>query len=155
MDMNLLTTIAMIVLMFGAFYFLIIRPQRKRQAQQRETIESLEPGARVLTSTGIYATLVRIGEKQAVIELSQGHEMTVVKHAIVRVVQPGDEDLEMDGPRGGGIHDDDLDNDGDRDRDLDRAEDPAAGAADSSTSESGSDDDFPWADRDDRRNGGA
>lgn len=143
MDTNLLTTIGMIVLMFGAFYFLIIRPQRKRQAQQRETIESLEPGARVLTSTGIYATLVRIGEKQAVIQLSPGHEMTVVKHAIVRVVQPGDEDLEMEsGPADAFDEDDDVELDPD-------ATDEASDGQD------GADNDFPWADREDRRGEGA
>lgn len=135
-----MTTIGMIVLMFGAFYFLVIRPQRKRQAQQRETIESLRPGARVLTSTGIYGTLVRIGEKQAVIELSPGHEMTVVKHAIVRAIEPGDEDLEMDSGSytpGGGMDD--------------ALGDEEAASRDASDDR---DDDFPWAD-DDRRDGGA
>lgn len=97
MDPNTLTTIAMIALMIVAFYFLILRPQRKRQADQAKTLESLTPGSRVLTSTGIYGNLVRIGDKQAVIELAPGHEMTLVKHAIVRVVQPGEEDLESEG----------------------------------------------------------
>ncbi|MFW6599616.1 preprotein translocase subunit YajC [Propionibacteriaceae bacterium Y2011] len=101
MDQNLLTSIVMIGLMIVAFYLLILRPQRKRQAEQRATLENLQPGTRVLTSTGVYGNLVRLGERQAVIELSPGHEMTVVKHAIVRVVQPGDEDLEMTSARPG------------------------------------------------------
>lgn len=92
MSPDILTTVAMVALMFAAFYLLILRPQRKRQAEQRATLEALQPGSRVLTSTGIYATLLHMGDKQAVIELSPGHEMTVVKHAIVRVVDPADED---------------------------------------------------------------
>lgn len=96
MDPNILTTLAMVALMFAAFYLLILRPQRKRQAEQRATLESLQPGSRILTSTGIYATLVRMGDKQAVIELSPGHQMTVVKHAIVRAVDPADEDTADD-----------------------------------------------------------
>lgn len=95
-DPNLITTIAMIALMFVAFYFLILRPQKKRAEQQRQTLNALEPGVRVLTSTGVYAKLLRIGEKQAVIELSPGNEMTIVKHAIAKAVVPGDEDLEME-----------------------------------------------------------
>lgn len=95
-DPNLMTTIAMIALMFVAFYFLILRPQKKRAEQQRQTLNSLEPGVRVLTSTGVYGKLLRIGEKQAVIELSPGNEMTIVKHAIAKAVVPGDEDLEME-----------------------------------------------------------
>ncbi|MDN5726473.1 MAG: preprotein translocase subunit YajC [Propionibacteriales bacterium] len=109
MDPNTLTTIAMIALMVVAFYFLILRPQRKRQAAQAKTLESLTPGSRVLTSTGIYGNLVRLGDKQAVIELSPGTEMTMVKHAIVRVVQPGEEDLESEGVRT--LDDDDLESD--------------------------------------------
>lgn len=127
-----MTTIAMIALMFVAFYFLILRPQKKRQEQQRKTLNALEPGARVLTSTGVYAKLLRIGEKQAVLELSPGHEMTIVKHAIVRAVQPGDEDLEMESED---FHDAD-----------DASHDVTSGEAADYDPENR--DSFPWADRD-------
>ena len=136
-DQNLITTIAMIALMFVAFYLLILRPQRKRQAQQREILERMQPGDRVLTSTGVYATLLRLGEKQAVLELSPGNEMTVVKHAIVRVLEPGEEDLEMDS--GSTMDSEEPGDEPNNDELADQAADPEQG------------DDFPWADKNDSR----
>ncbi|MFC7624854.1 preprotein translocase subunit YajC [Microlunatus sp. GCM10028923] len=85
-------TIVLIGLMVVAFYFLMIRPQRKRQQKQQETLNALQPGTRVLLGSGVFGTILRIGDKQAVLELSPGNELTVLKQAIVRVAGPEDED---------------------------------------------------------------
>jgi preprotein translocase subunit YajC len=85
-------TIVLIGLMVVAFYFLMIRPQRKRQQKQQETLSALQPGTKVLLGSGVFGTIVRIGDKQAVLELSPGNELTVLKQAIVRVATPEDED---------------------------------------------------------------
>lgn len=85
-------TIVLIGLMVVAFYFLMIRPQRKRQQKQQETLSALQPGTKVLLGSGVFGTIVRIGDKQAVLELSPGNELTVLKQAIVRVAMPEDED---------------------------------------------------------------
>ena len=87
-----LTTFALIALMGVAFYFLIIRPQRKRQQDQLKTMASLGPGQRVMTGSGIFGTIVSIGPKQAVIEVSPGAEITVLKQAIARVATDDDFD---------------------------------------------------------------
>ena len=47
------------VMMFGVLYFLIIRPQQKRQAELRSTIEALKNGDRVVTSGGIIGVIVQ------------------------------------------------------------------------------------------------
>ncbi|NNG19070.1 preprotein translocase subunit YajC [Naumannella sp. ID2617S] len=83
-----LTTGLLVVLMVAAFYFLIIRPQRRRQADQQKMQKAMEPGARVMLSSGIYATVVSVGEKQAVVELSPGVEVTVLKQVVMSVVTP-------------------------------------------------------------------
>ncbi|MEA4943096.1 MAG: preprotein translocase subunit YajC [Propionicimonas sp.] len=75
-------TILMVVLMGAAVYFLMIRPQQKRSKEQKEKMASLAPGARVMTVSGIVGTIKHLGEKQAILELSPGVEMTVVKQAI-------------------------------------------------------------------------
>lgn len=85
-------TIVLIGLMVVAFYFLMIRPQRKRQQKQQETLNQLQPGTRVLLGSGVFGTILRIGDKQAVLELSPGTELTVLKQAIVRVAGPEDEE---------------------------------------------------------------
>jgi preprotein translocase subunit YajC len=74
------------ILMIGGvvvlFYFMLIRPQQKRAKEQQEMMSSLQPGDRVMTISGIVGTVRYLGEKQAIIEISPGVEMTVVKGAL-------------------------------------------------------------------------
>lgn len=86
------STLVMIALMVFAFYFLILRPQKKRQQAIQATLNSLTPGNRVLLGSGIFGTIVSLGDRQAVLEISPGVEMTVLKQAIVRTVTEADED---------------------------------------------------------------
>ena len=90
------TTLILIALMVVAFYFLIMRPQKKRQQAIQKTMNELQPGARVMLGSGLFGTLVSVGAKQVVLEVSPGVEMTVLKQAISRTVLPGDEDTEFD-----------------------------------------------------------
>ncbi len=85
-------TILMVVLMGGAVYFLMIRPQQKRTKEQKEKLAALGPGSRVMTVSGIIGTVKHLGEKQAILELAPGVEMTVVKAAISS--QPVDDEFE-------------------------------------------------------------
>jgi len=90
------TTLILIALMVVAFYFLIMRPQKKRQQAIQKTMNELQPGTRVMLGSGLFGTLVSVGTKQVVLEVSPGVEMTVLKQAIARTVAPGDEDSEFD-----------------------------------------------------------
>ena len=90
------STFLMIALMVVAFYFLILRPQKKRQQAIQKTMAELTPGTRVLLSSGLFGTIVSLGERQAVLEIAPGVEMTVLKLAINRVVTDADEDTVFD-----------------------------------------------------------
>ena len=76
------TTIIMIVLMGGAVYFLMIRPQQKRAKEQATLMSSLEPGSRVMTISGIVGNIKYLGDKQAILEVSPGVEITMDKRAL-------------------------------------------------------------------------
>lgn len=86
-----LSTFLLIALMVVAFYFLLLRPQKKRQQAQQKTMSEIQPGTRVLLGSGIFGTVISVGDKQAVLETAPGAEVTVLKQAIARVIQPGDE----------------------------------------------------------------
>ena len=75
-----------------ALYFIMIRPQQKRAKEQQAKIKALEPGARVMTVSGIIGTVKHLGEKQAILELAPGVEITVVKQAIS--TQPVEDEFE-------------------------------------------------------------
>jgi preprotein translocase subunit YajC len=86
------STLIFIALLALAFYFLILRPQRKRQQAIRETMNAISPGNRVMLASGLFGTVVSVGSKQVVLEISPGTELTVLKQAISRVVTAEDED---------------------------------------------------------------
>lgn len=91
------STLILIAIMVFAFYFLILRPQRRRQQAQQRTLSALTPGTRVVTTAGVYATIVEIGPRQAVLETSPGAYLTILKQAITRVAAPEEEDAELAG----------------------------------------------------------
>ena len=79
-----------IILMFGAMYFLLIAPQRKKQKAHEKMMTELKAGDEVVTSGGIYGVItsvkddrfvVRIGENNAKIEVGKGFISSVVKKA--------------------------------------------------------------------------
>ena len=88
------STVLMLVLMGAAFYFLLIRPQQKRAKKQQEMTNSLEPGTRVMLSSGVFGTIRHVGERQAIIEIAPGIEMTVVKQAVVKTLTADDDEFE-------------------------------------------------------------
>jgi preprotein translocase subunit YajC len=76
------TTMVLILGVIALFYVMLIRPQQKRAKEQQKLMDSLQPGDRVMTVSGIFGTVRHLGEKQAVLEISPGVEMTVVKAAL-------------------------------------------------------------------------
>lgn len=90
------TTLGMIALLAVAGYFLLIRPQQKRAKDQAALMKALEPGTRVMMSGGIYGTIRHLGEKQVVVEVSPGVELSFVKAAIIRPLKDEDEEFEYE-----------------------------------------------------------
>ena len=86
------STLMMVALMGGALYFLLIRPQKKRAKEQQEKLAALEAGSRVMTISGIIGTISHLGEKQAILEIAPGVEITVDKRALS--TQPIDDEFE-------------------------------------------------------------
>lgn len=85
----------MMVAMFAILYLLMIRPQKKRFAEHQATIDALQPGVRVLLTSGIFGTLSHIGERHAIVELAPGTEVTLLKNNIARPVEADEEEFEL------------------------------------------------------------
>src|SRR5215470_15617403 len=86
-----LTFPILIVLVFVGFYFLMIRPQRRRQQQVQQQQRTVQPGARVRTTAGMYATVTAVDGDDVVLEVAPGVEVRYLKRAIMEVIQPGEE----------------------------------------------------------------
>ena len=85
----------MLVVFVGAAYFLMIRPQQKRMREHQSQIDALQPGERVILTSGIFATLSHIADTQAIVELAPGVEVTILKQAIARVAKNDEEEFEF------------------------------------------------------------
>lgn len=72
----------MLVLMFAIFYFLLIRPQQKKQKQHKAMLEALSKGDKVWTNGGILGTIVNIDGENITIEIAQGVNV-VIKRGFV------------------------------------------------------------------------
>jgi preprotein translocase subunit YajC len=67
---------------FAVFYFLIIRPQRKERERHRKLIASLRKGDKVITTSGVWGTVVEIGEKTVTLKVDANAKITFSKEAI-------------------------------------------------------------------------
>ncbi len=83
-----------IAAIIAVFYFLIIRPQKKRQQEQANLMSSLVPGAEIMTIGGLYATIISIDDDRVRVEVADGTEMVFAKNAIARTVKPPVDDAE-------------------------------------------------------------
>ncbi|MFD1931878.1 MULTISPECIES: preprotein translocase subunit YajC [Nonomuraea] len=92
MDSATLMNILPLVLLVVVFYFLLIRPQRKRQQEAVQMQNSLAPGARVMTTTGLFATVVAVDNEDVILEVAPGVETRWVKAAVGRVLTPTTDD---------------------------------------------------------------
>jgi preprotein translocase subunit YajC len=72
-----------IVLLFAMMYFVMIRPQRKRQKEHQEFVEQLHRGDRVVTAGGIYGQIESVSEDSVVIRIESGGTMRIAKSSIL------------------------------------------------------------------------
>ncbi len=77
--MGMLFPLAIFVLIF---YFFIIRPQRKRDKQQKTMIDSITRGDQIITIGGMYGTVRDVRDNEFIIEISEGVRVTYLKSAI-------------------------------------------------------------------------
>jgi len=77
-----------LVLMFVVLYFLMIRPQMKRQKEQRAMIEALQKGDEVVTVGGVLGKIEAMGETYMTLQVEQGL-LQVERAAVARVLPKG------------------------------------------------------------------
>ena len=78
-----------LVLMFVVLYFVMIRPQMKRQKEHRAMIEALAKGDEVATSGGLLGKVTKLGDQYLAVEVAPGVEVQVQRTAVVQVLPKG------------------------------------------------------------------
>jgi preprotein translocase subunit YajC len=76
-----------IVLIFVIFYFLLIRPQQKKQKDHQKMLESIKKGDRVVTSGGVYGTVIGVKDNVVVLKIAEDVKVEFSKAAISAIVE--------------------------------------------------------------------
>jgi preprotein translocase subunit YajC len=85
---TLLTFLPMIAI-FVVFYFLLIRPQQKKQKEARAMLDALEKGNEVITAGGVLGRIVKLDEQYVTVEVAPNTQMVVQRGAISQLLPKG------------------------------------------------------------------
>jgi len=80
---SMLPLIIFLVLIFGLFYFVMIRPQRKRQKEHESMVQQLQKGDKVITAGGIYGVIESTSEDSIVLKVESGTTIRVARGSVV------------------------------------------------------------------------
>ena len=84
-----LTSFLPIILMFVVLYFLMIRPQMKRQKEQKTMMDALAKGDEVVAASGILGKVIKVTDAYITLEVAEGTEVLVQKHAVATLLPKG------------------------------------------------------------------
>ncbi|MBI2836659.1 MAG: preprotein translocase subunit YajC [Chloroflexi bacterium] len=80
---SFLPLIIVLLLVFGMFYFFMIRPLRQRERQHDRMVEELQPGDTVITAGGIFGQIEKIDEDSVVLKVESGATIRVTKGGVM------------------------------------------------------------------------
>ena len=82
------------IIMFGSiiaiFYFMILRPQQKRQKERQKLLESMKKGDKIVTAGGVHATIVGLEDKIALIQIAENVKIKIERSSIAVVNKVGE-----------------------------------------------------------------
>jgi preprotein translocase subunit YajC len=78
-----------IILMFVVLYFLMIRPQMKRQKEQKAMIDGLAKGDEIVTAGGVVGKVAKVSDGYVTVEVAEGTEIVMQKAAVTLLLPKG------------------------------------------------------------------
>ncbi len=79
----------MLLVLFAVFYFLLIRPQQKRQKEHKQMLASLSKGDEVVTNGGLLGKIEKIGDNFVTLQVTEGVQVHVQRSAVASVMVKG------------------------------------------------------------------
>jgi preprotein translocase subunit YajC len=92
---GMLTSLLPFVLIIFVFYFLILRPQQKRQKEKQKLLDSIKKGDKVITSAGIYGTIEGIEDKTVLVKISDTSKVKMERASIVTIIGANDDQKQI------------------------------------------------------------
>ena len=87
---SLMNMMMPMVLIFGIMYFMLIRPQQRKEKDRRALIDNLKTGTRVMFSGGILGTITNVKDGTFIVKIADNVKIEVARGAVSKVVEKGD-----------------------------------------------------------------
>jgi len=78
-----------LILMFAVLYFIMIRPQMKRQKEHRSMLSAMAKGDEVVTTGGVVGKVTKVSDAYVGVEIAEGTEIVVQKAAVTTILPKG------------------------------------------------------------------
>jgi preprotein translocase subunit YajC len=91
---SLMEMITPFIFMFAIFYFLLIRPQQKRQKEHEKLISAVKTGDKVVTNAGLHGLVANVKEKTIILKVAENVKLEFDKAAIATVTKASDDAAE-------------------------------------------------------------
>ncbi len=88
----LVTGFLVVLVLFALFWLLILRPQRRRQAQQSALIQNVEVGDEIVTAGGLFGHVRSVADDELLVEIAPGTSVRIARRAVASIVGPEDEE---------------------------------------------------------------
>lgn len=85
---------APMILIFAIFYFMLIRPQQRKDKERRAMVESIKSGERIMFSGGILGTVTNVKESSLIVKVADNVKIEIVRGAVSRVLEKGEKAVE-------------------------------------------------------------
>ncbi len=86
---GIVSVLPLMIGMFAIMYFLIIRPQQKQRKEREELLRAIKKGDRVVTTSGLYGTVVGLSEHSVTLKVAVQVKMEFERSAVGRIVPAG------------------------------------------------------------------
>ena len=77
-------------LMVALFYFMLIRPQKRREKERRALLEAVKTGDRILFAGGMLGVVANVKEKTLIVKISDGVKIEIIRGAVSQVLDKGE-----------------------------------------------------------------
>jgi len=84
---SLISTLIMFALIIGIFYFMILRPQQKRQKERQKMLEAVKKGDKVVTAGGLHGTVAGLDEKTVLLQVADNVKMKFDRSAVNTIIR--------------------------------------------------------------------
>ncbi len=89
---GLFSTLIMFALIIGIFYFLILRPQQKRQKDRQKMLDQVRKGDKIVTAGGLHGTVAGVDDKTLLVQVADNVKLKFDRSAVASIVREGEGD---------------------------------------------------------------